>query len=150
MNVKTKYFMNMIKSSVPKMACVFVFKNFWVDKYGRRIWLPEDKTASIPTKKVTIVGVKALFPVYINAATQSSPIARSKAFDYNWEDYGEFRVSFTMVKYGPWLKCLDSVFTQMLMLVDQGFNIFLGTCPLIKKNTSYEHLMNIDIMDVVE
>ena len=150
MNATVKYFMNMIREIVPEMRHMFVFKNFWTDENGVRIWSPDDRTNHISTKKTMIAGVDAPFPVYFNASTLPWPECRSQSFEYNWKFYGTNRMPFSMVENSLWEKPLESMFMQMLILVNRGFNMFLGNNLIMKKNSSYEHLMNIDLMDAVE
>ena len=157
MNVTARYFIDLLKSRSEFSDCnpryKLVFKNFWTDKHGCRIWTPADIVNDMETKKTVIVGLAweaAIFTDYITASSEQVPVRRSHSFEYSWREWGTFDIYLDDIKDGPLTKFLESIFMQMLLLSDQGYNIFLNNSILLEKNTSYNHLMNIDMMSAVE
>ena len=122
-----------------------------IGQNGIKIWQSDDMKKELSYKKVCIIGIDYEWTsFYINVSEDETIHYRSYPFEYNWQKWGTFYVDFDTVKDGPLTKFLESVFMQILLAVDRGNNIFLGVERIMKKNTSYEHLMNIDMMDAVE
>ena len=155
MNATVKYFLKLLgeyqlKRRHSPSTCL-VFKNFMIGEDGRKVWTPDDMKNGILYKKTCIIGRKDEWgSYYINMSEDDVVHRRSCPFEYNWQEWGDFYVDFDMVKDGPLTKFLESIFMQILLAVNKGNNIFLDTDCIMKKNTSYEHLMNIDMMDAVE
>ena len=150
MNAMVKYFLKLIEHHMPDGFLVFT--NFMMDRYGHKVWIPEDVGDNF--KKVTIIGVddypyhKSFFNFSLN---DNENTARSSAFDISWSKWGSFSIELEGVNFSRNAQILlKSAFLQMLNMSNNGMNVFLGSKCFIKRNTAYEHLVKIDMIDSVE
>lgn len=153
MNATVKYFIKMLKDF--NSESYLVVKNFMISRDGRKIWHPDDMRKGTQYKKVCIIGVE--FSGYINMSNDCNadpcnkmPRMRSFPFEYNWNEWGSFFIDFDMIEDGLITKLLESVFMQILLKVDEGHDVFISNDLIMKRNSSYEHLTNIDMLDAVE
>ena len=146
-----KYFLKLIEHHMPNGFLVFT--NFMMDRYGHKVWIPEDVGDNF--KKVTIIGVdgypyhnRSFFNFSLN---DNENTARSSAFDISWSKWGSFSIELEGVNFSRNAQILlKSAFLQMLNMSNNGMNVFLGSKCFIKRNTAYEHLVKIDMIDSVE
>ena len=149
MNATAKYFLDILKN-YNSHACV-VIKNFMTGEDGSKIWHPDDKKAGIKYKKTCIIGIEDVFPIYINFSKHDDYLCRSTSFENNWNEWGVILLEFTEILKSKLLtKFFERIFTQILLAIERGNNVFIGTKMIMKKNSSYEHLMNIDMIKAVE
>ena len=150
MNAMVKYFLKLIEHHMPNGFLVFT--NFMMDRYGHKVWIPEDVGDNF--KKVTIIGVddypyhKSFFNFSLN---DNENTARSSAFDISWSKWGSFSIELEGVNFSRNAQILlKSAFLQMLNMSNKGMNVYLGYKCFNKRNTAYEHLVKIDMIDSVE
>ena len=150
MNKLPKYFINLIKDYVSfpdsTMMCI---KNFKIDKSGKIYWDESDKPP-VNARQVSILGLSCrnyLFD-YFNMSNESLPIRRSHAFQHRWSQWGTFVFDINGIKPGPIYLFLENVFLQMMHEVEHGQNVFIGSELFIEKNTAYQHMMKVDLLDI--
>lgn len=146
-----KYFIKLINDHISfSDNIIMCIKNFKIDKQGKKYWDESDKPP-VDAKNVSIVGVSfsdvATFD-YFNTSDTMSQVKRSYAFQYPWSQWGSYVFYLNHVKDGTLCAFLENVFLQMMHEVEHGHNVFLGSELFMEKNSSYEHMMKIDLLDV--
>lgn len=148
MNKTVAYFINLIKDQAIYSNTQICIKNFKTDMFGNIYW-DESDHPPMNAKHVSILGVSYnFFNCYFNISDQSSPVRRSHKFQWPWSKWGNFTFNIDDIKDGLLASYLENVFLQMMHEVEHGQNVFIGNELFIEKNTAYQHMMKIDLMDI--
>ncbi len=67
-------------------------------------------------------------------------------FQWNWKKLGQCIFSIDTTNNGKIDPFLSSIFTQMLLYADNGNDIYLNNEIFIRKNSSYEHVIQADLI----
>lgn len=150
MNKTASYFIRLIKDYATFPDSTFLcIKNFKIDRLGKIYW-DESDHPPMNAKCVSILGLSYLDIVfsYFNMSNQSSSLRRSSIFQWSWSKWGTFTFNINDIKDGPLASYLENVFLQMMHEVEHGQNVFIGNDLFIDKNTAYQHMMKVDLLDV--
>lgn len=142
------YFLKMMIPHTCGSHPFLLFRNLMMDNEGHYFWFDDEIKNKTCLIKKTIVGVcddRYDVPDFLNITDANNPTQRAFYFSYDWNSWGTFSVLLESIRPGPLTKFLDDIFTQALIQCDNGNNVFLGKDLFIKKNSTYEHLVNIDI-----
>lgn len=144
MSNMTKYFIEKMKKF--DYYGQLYFKTIAIDhNTHKRLWVPEDIKENVGITKNVIVGINEWS--YFNISKDDEPRTRSYPFRYEWSKFGIFGLEFSEIKdNSPLDMFLENIFTQLLALTNNGYNVFLGRDMFIEKNSTYNHIMNIDMM----
>ena len=153
MNKTAKYFIDLIKDKImyPEYGYLCI-KNFKIDSFSHIYWDEADNPPK-NAKTASIIGVSCtnsdVFFGYFNVSPQDMPLRRSYSFQNSWLHWGTFVFNIDSIEDGTVSAFLENAFLQLMHEVENGNNVFIGKNHLfIKKNTAYQHMMKIDLLDI--
>ena len=76
---------------------------------------------------------------------ETNKTSSSIRFQWNWKKLGDCNFSIDKIDNGKIDPFLSSIFTQLLLIADNGNDIYLNNSIFISKNSSYEHSIQADL-----
>ena len=121
------------------------FKNFYTTSNREKIWFEEDLEPNIETKKMTIVGVSASSMSFAEWFDIDPHSGFPLAFEHDWKKIGMYEIPIDELMNDAFDAFVEMVFTQLLIHVHNGHDIYVGYDLLFEKNTEYDMLVGADL-----
>ena len=124
---------------------LFVFKNFWATKSKKYIFSEEDlKATDEETFKCMIAGLSVGYGFY-PAFLTSSKEGRSLPFQYEWTAKGTYVIPVEDLSKDCYRDMLNAMFIQLLLKLENGENVKLGSSVILKRGSAINTLIDADL-----